>query len=272
MKTVKISTTGMRRRTISVVLLFLLSVCLLSPTAPSSVPGDEDSGEINYLPLLEDRILELTNKNRKEAGLDALKEENTLRYIAREHSRDMIKRKFFSHYDPDGLSPGERIAIRHRRLIGTSAENIWNGQGYDPSRTKMLSQMIMDNWMQSAGHRENILKEEYTHLGVGVAVRGKLIMATQNFAKVAAYTNDPVPGWVTRGEKLNLSATPVSEPVAAPVKVDFFSPKQDKQIGEAQKLPYVIADIEPGVYHLRFYFPAQKGRYTLYTGPEIKVK
>lgn len=261
----------MKRALINILVLCVLSASLLSPAALFSLPGDEGSEEIKYLPLLEKSIFALTNKCRKKAGLGALGEENTLRYIAREHSRDMIKRKFFSHYDPDGLSPGERIAIRHRRLIGTSAENIWNGQGYDPSKTKMLAQMIMNNWMQSPAHRENILKEEYTHLGVGVAFRGRLIMATQNFAKVAAYTNDPAPGWVTRGEKLNLSASPVSEP-AAPVKVDFYSPKQDKQVGEAQTLPYVIADIEPGVYHLRFYFPARKGRYTLYTGPEIKIK
>ncbi len=271
MKAVKFSTTGMRRRIINVVLSFILPVCLLSPALLSSKPADEDSKEISYLPLLEKSIFELTNKNRKKAGLDALKEENTLRYIAREHSRDMIKRKFFSHYNPDGLPPGERIAIRHRRLIGASAENIWNGQGYDPSKTKMLAKMIMDNWMQSPSHRKNILKEEYTHLGVGVAVRGKLLMATQNFAGVAAYTDQPVPGWAEREEKIDLSATPVSE-TTAPVKVDFYSPKQEKQIGQAQKLPLVVADIEPGVYHLRFYFPAKKGEYTLYIGPEIKIK
>jgi len=249
----------------------VLSIALLLPAALSSAPYDEDSMEINYFPLLEKRIFELTNERRKQAGLAGLVEENTLRSVAREHSRDMIERKFFSHYNPDGLPPQERVAIRHRRLIGVVAENIWNGRGYEPSKTRMLAQMIMDDWMESPDHRESILKAEYTHLGVGVAVRGKLIMATQNFAKVAAYTDEPVSGWVRRGDKLNLSATPVSEP-KAPVKVAFFSPKLDKQVGEAQNPSLVAADIEPGVYHLRFYFPDEKGGYKLYTGPEIKIR
>ncbi|OAD23138.1 SCP-like extracellular domain protein [Candidatus Thiomargarita nelsonii] len=48
-----------------------------------------------------------------------------------------------------------------------TGENIWQGQGYDVSDAQKLAELVVEAWMNSPGHRENILRQEYTHLGVG---------------------------------------------------------------------------------------------------------
>jgi uncharacterized protein YkwD len=99
--------------------------------------------------------------------------------MARDFSTDMLRRNYFSHTDPDGRSLTNRVPmVGGVHLMG---ENIWTGNGYDTTQTKRLAQMIMVSWMNSSGHRANILKKGYTHLGVGVKARGQEIRATQLF-------------------------------------------------------------------------------------------
>ena len=63
-----------------------------------------------------------------------------------------------------------------------------------PGRFSYLAQMIMDGWMNSPGHRKNILSPGYTHLGVGVITNNQEIKATQVFIGVAAAGIRPGPG------------------------------------------------------------------------------
>jgi|WetSurMetagenome_2_1015567.scaffolds.fasta_scaffold342899_2 hypothetical protein len=64
-------------------------------------------------------------------------------------------------------------------------ENIWTGRGYDPRQVRYLAQKIMDGWMNSPGHRDNILTPGYTHLGVGVMAKNQAVNATQVFIGIA---------------------------------------------------------------------------------------
>jgi uncharacterized protein YkwD len=135
------------------------------------------------LPGVEAAIVNLTNDIRRRHGLARLLEDGICRDAAQGHSADMLNRNYFSHFDPQGLTVRERLpANLAARKWG---ENIWTGRGYDPSQVRKLAEKIMDSWMRSAGHRENILNPGYTHLGVGVMAKNQEIKATQVFIGLA---------------------------------------------------------------------------------------
>jgi uncharacterized protein YkwD len=60
-------------------------------------------------------------------------------------------------------------------------ENIWYASGYNLAKIQQVANEIVDDWMSSPGHRENILDPRFTHLGVGVSARNHTIRATQEF-------------------------------------------------------------------------------------------
>lgn len=110
----------------------------------------------------EQEVFLLVNQIRQDYGLPAFVYDPTLAAVARAHSQDMIDRNFFSHQNPDGASPADRISaagIRWRQC----AENI--AAGY-PS-----PEAVVAGWMASPGHRANILGS-CQRLGVGLAVGG----------------------------------------------------------------------------------------------------
>ena len=115
------------------------------------------------------------NEERTRAGLVPLEIDVDLMEFARERSQDMVTRGYFSHYDPD---TGEAIA--HRR---SAAENI----SHFPLRFDIvppnLAQRIVSSWMDSEGHRANILKSEAQRTGVGVVLDDTQIVVTQLFGK-----------------------------------------------------------------------------------------
>ncbi len=119
-------------------------------TTPSSITGD---------PLL-DRVLELTNAERARAGLPALRWNAQLAQAAQVHSADQARRNTLTHYGPNGESPGDRIAATGYQYRSW-AENA--AMGYRSAES------VMDGWMNSSGHRANILRSSVTEIGLGLA-------------------------------------------------------------------------------------------------------
>ncbi|WP_149550271.1 CAP domain-containing protein [Streptomyces marokkonensis] len=109
-------------------------------------------------------VVDLTNRERAGAGLPQLSRDPLLTAAAQAHSADMAARDFYSHTAPDGSGPGDRAAAAGsvRRTIG---ENIACGQ--------RSAAEVVRGWMNSPGHRANILKADFTHLGVGFAGGGR---------------------------------------------------------------------------------------------------
>jgi uncharacterized protein YkwD len=139
------------------------------------------TGPVSYLYQLERKVYRLTNEVRRRHGVPPLTWETSLRDVARAHSIDMLRRNYFSHMSPDGRSPHERIRSGYPFGLSSTGENIWSGTGHDPRDTSRLAHIIVNNWMSSAGHRQNLLNPEYTDIGVGAAARGKNIRVTQVF-------------------------------------------------------------------------------------------
>ncbi|MEV0909749.1 CAP domain-containing protein [Streptomyces hokutonensis] len=112
-----------------------------------------------------DKVVELTNAERAGAGLRPLAVDPLLAAAAQAHSADMVARAFYSHTSPDGSQPWDRAATAgsRRRTIG---ENIACGQR-SPAE-------VVEGWMNSPGHRANILKPDFTHIGIGFAGGGQM--------------------------------------------------------------------------------------------------
>jgi uncharacterized protein YkwD len=107
-------------------------------------------------------VVRLVNVERGRAGCAAVHVDARLATAARLHSEDMAKQNYFSHTSLDGRSPWDRI--RAQGYAYGSAENI--AAGYSTPAA------VMTGWMNSAGHRANILNCANTALGVGVARGG----------------------------------------------------------------------------------------------------
>jgi uncharacterized protein YkwD len=224
------------------------------------------------LDAVEKRIFELTNDERRKAGRSPLDTEPVLHDTALAQSSDMSARRFFDHINPDGESPEDRVAVRHRRLIGLVGENIWRGSGFAKTPTDELAREIVTWWMKSPGHRENILRQDSTHLGVGVCGSGGEVWATQNFARVLAYLDNPLPAAVPRGKALALALSPVAAPVRPAAGFDLWSPGRGLAAGPRSDLAGGQAEAEPGVYKLRVYFAADSGHYSIVSGPQLEVQ
>ncbi|MEV7342011.1 CAP domain-containing protein [Streptomyces sp. NPDC093544] len=110
-------------------------------------------------------VVALTNAERAAAGLRPLSVDPLLTNAAQAHSDDMVARAFYSHVSPDGTQPWDRAAAAGstRRTIG---ENIACGQ-------RSPAEVVL-GWMNSPGHRANILKPAFTHIGIGLAGGGKM--------------------------------------------------------------------------------------------------
>lgn len=106
----------------------------------------------------ESAVVALTNDQRAAHGCPALRDDPRLRAAAIAHSVDMRVRAYFAHNTPDGVTPWARIQARG--YSDPSAENIAMGQP--------TPQAVVDAWMNSAGHRANILNCSSKAIGVGV--------------------------------------------------------------------------------------------------------
>jgi len=111
----------------------------------------------------EKKILELVNEERKKENLNTLTWNEKLAEVARSHSEDMVKRKFFSHTNPDGQSPFDRYK-ENGISYSYAAENIAAGN--------VTPEEAMNSWMNSDGHRANILNPDLDEIGVGLAFGG----------------------------------------------------------------------------------------------------
>jgi uncharacterized protein YkwD len=163
------------RQLIAVLLTVGAVVGLGVRTAATDEPTDRASscGAVSLEPehLGDEQTRELTlcllNEERAGHGLAPLQRRAQLELASQRHSEDMTARKFFEHDTPDGVDPQQRmLAADYPANNAITGENIAWGTGYRASPAE-----IVDSWMHSPGHRENILRAEFTEVGIGL-VRG----------------------------------------------------------------------------------------------------
>ena len=146
---------------------------------PSETPNDQPIvSDSNYIAEIEQAIFQRVNQERTAAGLPALSYNTTMEHYARIKSKDMGDNGYFSHEDLQG-----KLITEQMKADGVSyrawGENIAYIQGM--SDNSALATKFMDNWMNSSGHRANILSTNFSSIGIGVYKIGNKYYATQEF-------------------------------------------------------------------------------------------
>jgi uncharacterized protein YkwD len=152
-----------------------------------------------YSQKLEKKIHELVNVERVKNGLKPFLYSTKLSSIARLHSRDMALKDYTDHVNKDGLNPSDRAKKAGYNIIKQEKNGYRTGVGENIHESYMqkerngvitpflpsvndAAKRAVDGWMNSPGHRANILNPDYTLAGTGVAVSNdKKIKATQVF-------------------------------------------------------------------------------------------
>lgn len=116
-----------------------------------------DAGQADFA----NQVLALVNQERAAVGAPALSFDAEAERAAKAHSDDMVARGYFDHISPEGWDPGARLQMTGASGYRSFGENIALGQ--------QTPAAVMQAWMNSPGHRANILNPAFTHLGVGIA-------------------------------------------------------------------------------------------------------
>lgn len=130
------------------------------------------STSMSEIDAIEVKVVELTNAERAKYGLSPLEIDNRLMAAAREKSEDMKKNQYFSHTSPTFGSPFDRL-----KALGIS----YQSAGENIAKGQKTAEEVVEAWMNSEGHRANILDSNFTHIGVGYVKDGSIW--TQQFIK-----------------------------------------------------------------------------------------
>lgn len=121
---------------------------------------EEESAGLRDLDRLRQELLERVNRNRRENRLPRLGENSRLDRAAQAHADDMARRSYYGHASPEGRRVSDRVAAQGYSP-SAAGENLASGQ--------FSVEEVMDGWMKSPTHRENILQRLFTDAGFGVA-------------------------------------------------------------------------------------------------------
>lgn len=197
-------------------------------TYHAATGGQLTSAEImNY----EKEIFKLVNEIRKEFGLQEFVWVDELASVARAHSADMANQKYFDHTSPTAGSPADRSRIAGLPGIG---ENIAAGP--------MTAKEVHEAWMNSSGHRKNILNPDYRFIGIGIfsssdpndAYGGKYF--TENFIPGEIFLTSPY----TDAEVKTTTITVTGYSVAQNPKLTIYKLLDDKTYSESYDVPLMV--------------------------------
>lgn len=157
-----------------------------TPTADNS-PEADDASVGEQVSAYERAIHERINEIRRRNDLGTLEFNEEIAAVARQHSADMAERDYFAHESPGGEGPADRLSEffpEHCRQIGENIANVGLRPDDDP---EAVAERIVSGWMDSPGHRENILREGFDEEGIGVVITDDdRVLATQNFCATNA--------------------------------------------------------------------------------------
>ncbi|WP_052447264.1 CAP domain-containing protein [Clostridium polynesiense] len=137
--------------------------------ATGTLPAIPMKYSFDYMEQVENRVLELVNAERAKAGLNPVVFNDKLRQASRYKSNEMLQYNYFSHNSPYTNSPME-VVKGFGHSYNTIGENIWmmGASNSAALRTSVTAEKIVSSWMNSSGHRANILNNSFTKMGIGI--------------------------------------------------------------------------------------------------------
>lgn len=151
-----------------VLALFVLVACTIGlrlGLSTKTATGVNQRYNVSQEPLTREAVIRLTNETRSHSGLHRLTENQLLNAVAEERAKDMLEKQYFGHVSPTGEQASD-VAQRTGYRYKLIAENIASGLFFS-------NQKLIDGWMQSPGHRKNMLSSSVQEIGVSV-VKGVL--------------------------------------------------------------------------------------------------
>jgi len=153
-----------------------------------------------HLENLAGLIHEYINRTRENKGIHPLQYDTALAELAKVHSYDMAKFRYFDHVDPSGLSPTERAKTSGYTTVKRQGQNVtdgiseniiriplykWvvfaDGMTYHWRTEEEIAQSVLSGWLESPGHRENLLNPDADRQGIGVVITEDLrVYVTQD--------------------------------------------------------------------------------------------
>ena len=225
----------------------------------------EDAGGGRFLLPAEDALLAEHNSLRVGQRLSPLVRSAALDVAARAHAADLADRGYFAHETPEGFSSVQRVGLLARRFVGLVGENLVEVEGGPPAHAEELARL----WRGSAGHRANMLRPTYSHVGFGVVRKGERTVAAAAFGETFAELAEPMAfrvGDIGRVGEVIGEGSPVRGYALAPV-------------GGGRALgPFWLEDPPPrievaGAFSIKPYLtdPVVRGRYVIVDGPIIEA-
>lgn len=147
-------------------------------TPDNSMDNDINNADANFMASVESAIYNKVNEERAKVGATALAYNDTMQKYARIKSQDMGDNNYFSHEDLNG-----NLITTQMKNDGVSYKSWGENIAYIGGNVSAdsLAEQFMTNWMNSSGHRANILSTNFSSIGVGVYKIGNKLYATQEF-------------------------------------------------------------------------------------------
>ena len=151
---------------------------VVDETPDNSTEDNSTNADTNFMAAVEQAIYNKVNEERAKAGVPALTYNNTMQKYARIKSQDMGDNNYFSHEDLNG-----NLITTQMKNDGVSYKAWGENIAYIGGNVSAdaLAEQFMTNWMNSSGHRANILSTNFSSIGVGVYKIGNKVYATQEF-------------------------------------------------------------------------------------------
>lgn len=193
------------RRSLAIVSTAVISGCLDGPDTDETAPnGDRDTNENDstdgqttdgttsdgdrdtddpaaYERAIHDRV----NAIRSENDREPYEYHEEIAAVARAHSVDMVEQGYFGHESPGGEDSSDRLEEFFPGHCMGVAENIVHVAGGPDTDPDVVAERALSLWLDSAGHRRNVLSEAFDEEGVGVAFADERVVITQNFCATA---------------------------------------------------------------------------------------
>ncbi len=225
-----------------------------------------DAGGGRFLPAVEDALMPEHNDFRARQRLPDLRRHEGLVFAARAHAADLLQRRYFEHASPEGFTSVERVSLLARSFIGLAGENIVEVEGGPPADAADLAEL----WRNSPGHRQNMLRPSYTHIGIGVVRGGARTISAVAFGESFAELDAPLAWRIGDG-----SALPdLLKTTGAPIRGYALAPVG----GGAEVGPFWLGDPpgtpdRSGAYGSKPYLAdaADKRRFIIIDGPIVEA-
>ncbi len=238
------------------VLLVLLKV--LAVVVPVVLP----SSSLFSSAITSDNIVSLTNQTRENLGLNSLKVSDKLTQAANDKAQDMVANQYFAHVSPKGVTPWSwmaQVGYKYRYAGENLAVHFTSAEG------------VQEGWLASPSHRANIVNQNYTEIGIGVAmgefegfpttfVVQMFGAPTETTQPVVAVTVPPA----TRAQPVVTNSPPVEqEPVAVPVTQPITEPVVVEPVSSPEPIAAPAVTVAPILDESTVVVMQQEGYYDI---------